>query len=92
MCVAYPGKIIEINGEFAKVDFGAGTIRDNVLVSLVNAKLGDYVLVHAGYAIQVVDEEEAKKTIEMWEEMTRELDEEQKRRDLYEAIGSGANE
>ncbi|MBB5254467.1 HypC/HybG/HupF family hydrogenase formation chaperone [Sulfurisphaera ohwakuensis] len=92
MCVAYPGKIIEINGEFAKVDFGAGTIRDNILISLVNAKVGDYVLVHAGYAIQVVDEEEAKKTIEMWEEMTKELDEEQKKRDLYEAIGSGGNE
>ncbi|QIW23919.1 HypC/HybG/HupF family hydrogenase formation chaperone [Sulfolobus sp. S-194] len=92
MCVAYPGKIIEINGEFAKVDFGAGTIRDNILISLVNAKVGDYVLVHAGYAIQVVDEEEAKKTIEMWEEMTKELDEEQKKKDLYEAIGSGINE
>lgn len=86
MCVAYPGKVIEINGEFAKVDFG-GTIKDNVLISLVNAKVGDYVLVHAGYAIQVVDEEEARKTIELWEEMTKELNEEQKRKELYEAIG-----
>ncbi|QXJ35514.1 HypC/HybG/HupF family hydrogenase formation chaperone [Saccharolobus shibatae] len=92
MCVAYPGRIVEIHGEFARVDFGAGTIRDNILISLVNAKVGDYILVHAGYAIQVVDEEEAKKTIEMWEEMTKELDEEQKKRDLYEAIGSGSNE
>lgn len=92
MCVAYPGKVIEIKGEFAKVDFGAGTIRDNILISLVNAKIGDYVLVHAGYAIQVVDEEEAKRTIEMWEEMTKELDEVQKKKDLYEAIGSGTNE
>ncbi|AOL15429.1 hydrogenase assembly protein HypC [Sulfolobus sp. A20] len=92
MCVAYPGKVIEINGDFAKVDFGFGTIKDNVLISLVNAKIGDYVLVHAGYAIQVVDEEEAKKTIQMWEEMTKGLNEEQRRRDLYEAIGGGVNE
>ena len=86
MCVAYPGKVIEINGEFAKVDFG-GTIKDNVLISLVNAKVGDYVLVHAGYAIQVVDEEEAKRTIEMWEEMVKGLDEEQRKKEFYEAIG-----
>jgi hydrogenase expression/formation protein HypC len=43
MCVAYPGKVIEINGDFAKVDFGAGTVRDNILISLVDAKVGDYV-------------------------------------------------
>lgn len=89
MCVAYPGRVIEIRGEFAKVDFGAGTIRDNILISLVDAKIGDYVLVHAGYAIQVVDENEAKKMIEMWEEMTKELSEEQKKKDFYEVIGRG---
>jgi len=86
MCVAYPGKVIEIHGDFAKVDFG-GTVKDNVLISLVNAKVGDYVLVHAGYAIQVVDEEEAKKTIMMWEEMTKELSEDQKKKEFYEAVG-----
>jgi hydrogenase expression/formation protein HypC len=89
MCVAYPGRVIEIRGEFAKVDFGAGTIRDNILISLVDAKIGDYVLVHAGYAIQVVDENEARKMIEMWEEMTKELSEEQKKKDFYEVIGRG---
>ncbi|MEM4086137.1 MAG: HypC/HybG/HupF family hydrogenase formation chaperone [Saccharolobus sp.] len=89
MCVAYPGRVIEIRGDFAKVDFGAGTIRDNIIISVVNAKVGDYVLVHAGYAIQVVDESEARQTIEMWEEMTKDLSEDQKKRDLYEVIGRG---
>lgn len=89
MCVAYPGRVIEIRGDFAKVDFGAGTIRDNIIISVVNAKVGDYVLVHAGYAIQVVDESEARQTIEMWEEMTKDLSEDQKKRDFYEVIGRG---
>ncbi|MCW1302507.1 MAG: HypC/HybG/HupF family hydrogenase formation chaperone [Candidatus Rehaiarchaeum fermentans] len=89
MCVAYPGRVIEIRGDLAKVDFGAGTIRDNILISVVNAKVGDYVLVHAGYAIQVIDESEARQTIEMWEEMTKDLSEDQKKRDFYEVIGRG---
>jgi hydrogenase expression/formation protein HypC len=58
-----------------------------VIISLVDAKIGDYVLVHAGFAIQVVDEEEAKKMIELWEEMTKELPDEKKIADLMEAIG-----
>lgn len=86
MCVAFPGKVVEIIGDLARVDFG-GVVKDNVIISLVNAKVGDYVLVHAGYAIQVVDEEEAKKMIELWEEMTKELPDEKKISDLLEAIG-----
>ena len=66
MCLGYPGRIIEIKGDFAKVDFGGGVVKDNVLISLVNAKVGDYVIVHAGYAIQVLSEEEARKTLELW--------------------------
>jgi len=87
MCVAFPGKVIEINDEFGKVDFGNGTIRDNILLSLVNVKVGDYVLVHAGYAIQVVDEEEARKSIELWNEMTNDLPEEKKKQDFNEVVG-----
>ena len=56
MCLAIPAKIMALNGEKAQVDFGQGVLRD-VNVSLVEAKLGDYVLVHAGYAIQVLEEE-----------------------------------
>jgi len=69
-----------------KLDFG-GVVKENVIISLVDAKIGDYVLVHAGFAIQVVDEEEAKKMIELWEEMTKELPDEKKIADLMEAIG-----
>jgi hydrogenase expression/formation protein HypC len=71
MCLAFPGKVIEINGDFARVDFGAGTIRDDVNVSLVQVKVGLYVLVHAGYAMQVLDESEALKTIAYWNEILR---------------------
>jgi hydrogenase expression/formation protein HypC len=69
MCLAYPGKVIAIEGDFAKVDFGEGTIRDGVNVSLVQPQNGDYVLVHAGYAIQIVNQSEALKTLRYWREI-----------------------
>jgi hydrogenase expression/formation protein HypC len=69
MCLAYPGKVIQLNGDFAKVDFGEGTIKEGVNTSLVQAKIGDYVLVHAGYAIQIVDEAEARQTLAYWKEI-----------------------
>ncbi len=74
MCLGYPGKIIEIHGDYAKVDFG-GVIRDNIIISLVDAKVGDYVIVHAGYAIQVLDEREAIETIKLWREILGEVEE-----------------
>jgi len=69
MCLAYPGKVVSIEGDFAKVDFGEGTIRDGVNVSLVQPRMGDYVLVHAGYAIQIVNQSEALKTLRYWREI-----------------------
>lgn len=68
MCLAIPAKVISLEGEKAKVDFGEGVLRE-VNVTLVNAKVGDYVLVHAGYAIQVLSEEEAKETLQLWNEI-----------------------
>lgn len=68
MCLAIPGKILEIDNTTARVDFGYGTIRE-VDISLVDVAVGKYVLVHTGYAIQVMDEEEAEKTIEIWKEI-----------------------
>jgi len=65
MCLAIPAKIVELKGRTAKVDFGMGVTRE-VNVMLVDAKVGDYVLVHAGYAIQVIDEESAKETLRLW--------------------------
>jgi len=69
MCLAVPGKIMKINGDKATIDFG-GVNRD-ANVSLVDVEEGDYVIVHAGYAIQQLDEEEAKKSLEAWEEVIK---------------------
>jgi hydrogenase expression/formation protein HypC len=70
MCLAIPAKVLEVNGDVAKVDFGQGVARD-VNVMLVNAKVGDYVLVHAGYAIQIVNQKEAKESLKMWREVLK---------------------
>ncbi|RLG00078.1 MAG: HypC/HybG/HupF family hydrogenase formation chaperone [Thaumarchaeota archaeon] len=68
MCYAIPGKVVEINGELGIVDFGNGVKRE-VVLAMVNAKLGDYVLVHAGYAIKILDEEEAKRTLKLYSQI-----------------------
>ena len=68
MCLAVPGKVLEVSGNIAKVDFGHGAVRE-VDVTLVDVKPGQYVLVHVGYAIQVIDEEEAKETLRLWDEI-----------------------
>ena len=70
MCLAIPGKIIEIDNKtnHAVVDYGDGTKR-KINISLVEAKIGDYVLVHAGFAIQFLDEKEALETLDLFREM-----------------------
>jgi len=68
MCLAIPARVMSVKGEKAQVDFGEGVLRD-VNVTLVEAKVGEYVLVHAGYAIQKMDEKEAKETLALWNEI-----------------------
>ena len=70
MCLAIPGKIIEFdkNKEHAIVDYGDGTKR-KANVTLVDVKIGDYVLVHAGFAIEVLTEKDAKETLDLFREM-----------------------
>ena len=68
MCLAIPAKVMSLDGEKAKVDFGENVLRE-VNVSLVDAKVGDYVLVHAGYAIQLVEEKEALETLQLWKDL-----------------------
>lgn len=63
MCLAVPSKIIEMNNGVAKVDVD-GVIREASLMLLDDAKIGDYVIVHAGFAISKVDEEAALQTLE----------------------------
>lgn len=68
MCLAIPARVISVDGDKAQVDFGEGVLRE-VNVTLVTAKVGDYVLVHAGYAIQLVDEKDALETLSLWNEI-----------------------
>ncbi|PLX45207.1 MAG: HypC/HybG/HupF family hydrogenase formation chaperone [Deltaproteobacteria bacterium] len=63
MCVAVPGKIISIDEELmATVDFG-GSSRDVSISLLEDAAVGEYVIVHAGFALHKVDTKEAEQTI-----------------------------
>lgn len=69
MCLAVPGKITEINDErLANVDM-MGVEREASLDLVPNAKVGDYVLVHAGFAIEIVPEESAQETLDLMDEL-----------------------
>lgn len=69
MCLAIPGKIQKINNDnIAEIDFD-GVKRSASLDMLPSAKTGDYVLVHAGFAIEVVNEKEAQKTLDLLKEL-----------------------
>jgi hydrogenase expression/formation protein HypC len=72
MCLAVPGKILSIAGEdllrAARVSFG-GTVKEVNLAYVPEAVIGDYVLVHIGFAISKIDEDEAKKVFEYLKEM-----------------------
>ena len=67
MCLAVPGQVVSIEGNQANVDFG-GVLR-KVNVSLVDAKVGEWVVIHAGFAIEKMDEEEARETLRLWGDM-----------------------
>jgi hydrogenase expression/formation protein HypC len=68
LCLAIPAKVLEVNGNVAKVDFGQGVARE-VNVMLVDAKVGEYVLVHAGYAIEKLDQKAAEESLNTWREI-----------------------
>ena len=78
MCLAVPGKIIEIDGDTARVDFGGITREANVIL-VPEAAVDSYVLVHAGFAIQVLNEAEAEETLSLFRELAEALDDEAKR-------------
>jgi len=69
MCLGIPAKVVEISkeGRKGKADFG-GVSRE-IDLSLVDAKVGEYVIVHAGFAIEILDEQEAKESLELWQEL-----------------------
>jgi hydrogenase expression/formation protein HypC len=69
MCLAVPAKVITVKDTLAEIELSGN--RMNVDVSLVpEVKPGDYVIVHAGLAIQRYDEEEARKTLELFRELS----------------------
>ena len=68
LCLAIPAKVLEVNGDVAKVDFGQGVARE-VNVMLVDAKVGEYVLVHAGYAIEKLNQKAAEESLKTWREI-----------------------
>lgn len=72
MCLAVPGKITEIYTlntlRMAKIDFG-GVIREVCLEALPEAKIGDYTIVHAGFALNLLSEEDARETLDALREI-----------------------
>jgi hydrogenase expression/formation protein HypC len=68
MCLAVPVKIVSIDGDEAETEVAG--VRRRVSIALTpEAKLGDYVLLHTGYAIGVIDEAEAEETLKLLEEI-----------------------
>lgn len=80
MCLGVPGKIIEIyEGDglsMGKIDFG-GVVREACLAYVPEAEVGDYALIHVGFALQLVSEEEAKETLELLREVAALAEEEE---------------
>lgn len=79
MCLAVPGKITQITGDdplvrTARVSFG-GIIKEAYLAFVPEAGVGDYVLVHAGCAISIIDEQEAQRVFEYLEQLNRAAEE-----------------
>lgn len=68
MCLAVPGKVVKLSGETAEVDFG-GVIRAASIRFTPKVKPGSYVLVHAGFAIQELDPQDALKTLEAFRDI-----------------------
>lgn len=72
MCLGVPGKVIELYDaggiKMAKVDFG-GVIREACLEVVPEVEIGQYVIIHVGFAISVLDEEEAQKSLELLQEL-----------------------
>lgn len=73
MCVAVPGRIIEINGDFAKVNIMNNITQVNI--KLVSANIGDYVLIHAGCVLEVLKKDAAEEILEMFAMLEEATDE-----------------
>lgn len=68
MCVAVPGKVISIDKGLGKVDF-LGAIREISVELIEEVSIGDYIIAHAGYAVERIKDEDAVETIKLFEEL-----------------------
>ena len=79
MCLAIPGKVVDIYEEnelkMGKIDF-SGTMNTACLAYVPEVEVGQYVVVHAGFAIQILDEAQAQEVYEAWDELTDTLKDE----------------
>lgn len=77
MCIAAPARIVEIDRENNLLSADFGGVRQTARLNLIeDVDIGDYVLIHAGYAIEKLSEEAAKESLEAWDELLEILDEE----------------
>jgi len=67
MCIAVPGEVVSIDGSFAQVDFKGNRVKVNI--GIVEPNVGDYVLVHAGCAIEVMNKDTALEIIDLFNEI-----------------------
>ena len=79
MCLAVPLKVLSVKRPVATVDIYGATRDVSLLLLPDDIEVGDYVLVHAGFAIQKIDEEAARETLDLLKEMARTVDEESDR-------------
>nr|HDO80633.1 HypC/HybG/HupF family hydrogenase formation chaperone [Candidatus Bathyarchaeota archaeon] len=68
MCLGVPAKVLEVRGEKAIVDFG-GVVREAFITLLDDVRVGDYVMIHTGYAIEKLKPEEAEETLKLLREV-----------------------
>lgn len=78
MCLAIPGRVVEVYEEaglpMGRLDYG-GVIHQACLAYLPEINVGDYAIVHAGFAISILNEEEAQESFKIWAEMIHKADE-----------------
>ena len=80
MCLAFPAKIIKLDGKDAVVEFH--NVKRDIRVDLIGeCQIGDHVLVHAGFAINKLDEEAARETMETWTELIEVMEKEDKKKE-----------
>ena len=81
MCLSIPAEVISIDKNFAKVSVG-GSIYNASLQLVEDVNIGDFILLHSGFAIEKIDKEEADKTLEIYQEIReniKKIEEEEKK-------------